>query len=108
MNIRPIDLQVMLPRTTDISRVQSINDQHQTLQNTQLVEQWQQISHDRLHNVQHVPKDEAGKVGAHREHTNNGQHQHQQQNNSANAHSTGNDQVASEDPFRGHRVDIIT
>lgn len=104
MNIRPIDLQVMLPRTTDVSKLQTATDQHQALNNVLLSEQWQQIAREREQNVQHVPKEEGGKVGAEK-HTK--QQQHQQQNPSNRSHNS-NDQADPVDPLRGHLIDIIT
>lgn len=76
MNIRPLDLQVMLPRVTEVGKTQQIS-QHQTeLQGQQTAKEWQQIAETRQHSVQqsdrpvggHIQRDGNRQQPSYREH----------------------------------------
>jgi len=103
MNIRPIDLQVILPKTTEVSKVQNATDQQQSFYNALLSQQWPQIGRARQQNVQHVPKDEGGKVDRDG-HQKSGYERRRRSPRHADNESTSSPQ----DPLRGHHIDIST
>lgn len=112
MNIRSIDLQVLIPRTTEVSKAQAITDRQGTQQQQQFAEQFQKITTDLQHQVQSTPKSFGGKVQREKNKS-----QHKQQNDGKkddnvspaeeeNPENTAvNDQA---DPIRGHIIDIKT
>lgn len=55
MNIRPIDLQVMIPKTTEVSRIAQAQDQQGALQQQQKTENWQHTLVQRRQQVQTTP-----------------------------------------------------
>jgi len=112
VTIRPVDLQVLIPRVTEVGKTQHVTDHQDTLQQQQFAEQWQQISAKREQRVQSTTKSEDGKVGREK-------HSSKEQNNSSNGqkyqdvkHSnTDADMVnhaSNEDPVRGNLIDIKT
>ena len=111
MNIRPIDLQVLIPHTTEVSRTQAITNQQGIQQQQQFAEQFQKISADMQHQVQSTSKSVDGKV--HREKDKN---QEQQQSSGKQRDKTvilsdkEKEAVAKDepDPIKGHIIDIIT
>ena len=52
MNIRPIDLQVLIPRATDVAKISAVADQHATTQQQQLATQFQQLANERQQQVE--------------------------------------------------------
>lgn len=62
MNIRPLDLQVMLPRTTEVSKVQQITEQQSSLQMQQSAKDWQKISEHRQQAVQQNDRSEGNRI----------------------------------------------
>ena len=62
MNIRSIDLQVLISQTTEVSKMQHATNQQNASQQQNFAAQWQRISQDREHQVQIVNQSEGGKV----------------------------------------------
>lgn len=63
MNIRPMDLQVMMPRTLEAARVAAVSDQQSVLQQQQLAEQMKQAAAEQQKQVQHaMPAQPEGRV----------------------------------------------
>lgn len=112
MSIRPVDLQVLIPRATEVGRVQQMVDQQNTLQQQQFAEQWQQISVSRQKKVQGTPKTVDGKIR--REKEKEGTKDHSGYGKQSNSHSSDHDKQQGEssqnsvDPNRGRLIDIIT
>lgn len=110
MTIRPVDLQVMIPRVTEVSKTQHTMNQQDTLQQQQFEGKWQQISTKREHQVQGTEKSDASKVGE--------RHQEEQKNSKDGKKHTDDkqgkkdtDQInhpSHEDPVRGNLIDIKT
>ncbi|CUH96116.1 hypothetical protein P22_2204 [Propionispora sp. 2/2-37] len=107
MNIRSIDLQVLIPRATEVAKTQNTFDQQNTVNQQQSAEQWQKISADRQHQVQNTPKNEGGKIKERGESPSQHQQQHAQ-SHSAHAEQEEDEGIKSEDPVRGHTIDIRT
>ena len=114
MNIRPIDLQVMLPHVTDIGKVQATQNQQQIVQQQQFAEQLQHQVDARQSQVEKTKRTEMPRI--HREkqeereqHT-AGEQQHKREQKDAkpqektHAETQGNDF----DPVRGHNIDIVS
>lgn len=109
MSIRPIDLQVLIPRATEVGKAQQVADQQSINQQQQFAEQWQKISDSRQQKVQNTPKSEGGKV-----HRDSAQQQNQEQE--ANHQNFSDErpqepeqqsnQASNSDPVRGHVIDI--
>ena len=111
MTIRPVDLQVLIPKVTEVGKTQHVADHQDTLQQQQFAGQWQQISAKREQQVQGRTKSEDSKVGRddnsrEQSQSKNGQKQQEVKQSQADA-----DQVnhpSSEDPIRGNLIDIKT
>lgn len=113
MSIRPVDLQVLIPRTTDVGKYQQTADHQLINQQQQFAEQLQQAARDRQHQVQSTPKDEGGKVRRDDDQKEkNGHdgrnHQNPQEAQTKQSLQEGHDAAQSEDPVRGHLIDIKT
>jgi len=110
LTIRPIDLQVLIPKVTEVGKNQHTTDHQDTLQQQQFEGKWQQISAKREHQVQGAAKSEESKVG---------EKHAKEQNHSKNGKKSGDDMQGKndadmvnhpshEDPVRGNLIDIKT
>ena len=117
MNIRPIDLQVMIPRSTDASKVAALNDRQPVTQQQQLAEQARQALNDRQRQVQTaLPGSPEGKVST--EDLNQEKRQEHPEGESDPKHGKEGQQeddaarkarnLTPPDPIRGNRIDIKT
>lgn len=113
MSIRPVDLQVLIPRATEVGRHQQTADQQLTNQQQQFAEQLQQIAQSRQHKVQGTPKNEGGKVQREKDQEEkNGRggqnHQKHQEAQAKENSQGGHVETSVNDPVRGHLIDIKT
>ena len=111
MTIRPVDLQVLIPRVTEVGKTQHVTDHQDTLQQQQFAGQWQQISAKREQQVQGTNKSEDGKVG--RENNSKEQSHSKDGKKHPNIKQSNIDadmvnHASSEDPVRGNLIDIKT
>lgn len=104
MNIRSIDLQVLLPRTTDASKVQQHHDQQAALQQQQFADQWQQISTTRQQQIQGTLKSEHKRVRRDKGEQGDRGGNKEKESRDGSGHSS----PENNDPFRGKRIDITT
>jgi hypothetical protein len=109
VNIRSIDLQVLIPRATEASKVQQLNDHQTTLQQQQNAADWQRLSAARQQQVQRTPQSAGGKVNpdANRE-GQQGDERKKEAEQPAQAAEADNSQECGPDPLRGHHIDIKT
>lgn len=111
MNIRPVDLQVLIPRSTEVSKAQQLTDHQVIVQQQQFAEELQQTMVDRQQQVQGTPKSEGGTVQRDKDERNRGQHNRWRKLKAKtleqDSNSTG-DNVNLDDPIRGHLIDIKT
>ncbi|MDD4602108.1 MAG: hypothetical protein PHQ46_13855, partial [Negativicutes bacterium] len=77
MSLRPVDLQIIIPRATDVGKTQQLADKNIMSQQEQSAEQWQQISASRQQKVQSTPPVEGNKVQKDKEKENQGKNAHQ-------------------------------
>lgn len=107
MNIRSIDLQVLIPRATEAGKAQQITNHQSVLEQQQFAAQFQEITKGRKQQVQNVPKPEDGKVSRDKEHE---QQNQSQQNSSFQSHQKdlADQEEIIPDPLRGHVIDIKT
>lgn len=109
MNIRPMDMQVLIPRATDVAKNQHINDQQSMQQQQQFAAEWKRIADTRQNQVQSSTKTEGEKVKA-KEERERGKHQEQEKEENEQAaketieHTVN--QPSVDDPLRGHTIDI--
>ncbi|MPM68940.1 hypothetical protein SDC9_115877 [bioreactor metagenome] len=113
VSIRPVDLQVIIPRATEVSKTQQASDQQLISQQQQFAEQWQQISARRQQKVQSTSKTEGGKVHGDDKKKKNQKQGSQSgegfdEQHSNDAKSSNNMLVQAADPMRGHLIDIKT
>lgn len=116
MSIRPVDLQVLIPRATDVSKSQQVADQQLTSQQQQFAEQWQQISASRQQKVQNTSKAKGGKIHSDTEkerqsfNKKQGEQQHSESFSGDKDTNTNNNSGVSllVDPALGHVIDIKT
>jgi len=109
MAIGSIDLQVLIPRATDASKVQQLSNNQPTLQQQQLAEQQQQLDVRQLKQVQNTEKTTNKKI----KEKDPRENQHSD-NEPDEAFSDDHDKAEKDnpstppDPARGHLIDIKT
>lgn len=110
MTIKPVDLQVLIPRVTEVGKAQHVMNQQDTLQQQQFAGKWEHIATDRQHQVQSTNKSEDTKVAREK------QKEQQKQSKDSSKQKDGKekhtdvdgDNPLSKDPARGHLIDIKT
>jgi hypothetical protein len=112
MSINSIDLQVLIPKSTEVGKAQNIADRQDTLQQQHIAEQWKGISTKRQQQVQGTAKNEGGKIRREQESKEQNQPK-QEQNHGNNTPNNATDlakvnHASNEDPVRGHLIDIKT
>ncbi|MBP2640077.1 MAG: hypothetical protein H6Q66_1028 [Firmicutes bacterium] len=114
MSIRPIDLQVLIPRVAEIGKVQQISDRQMLLQQQQFADHWIHIADLRSSQVQNVHKPEAKKVHVENQNEKSFANSEQHYENDHPAKDEDSDRLvvcnhpSTDDPIRGHIVDIKT
>lgn len=106
MSIRPIDLQVLIPRATEVSRTQQANDHQAVLQQQQNAADWQQVAATRQQQVQQTPQSAGGKVDA--DGKREGRGEAEERRHEARAAEDKESADGGQDPLRGHHIDIKT
>jgi hypothetical protein len=110
MNIRPMDMQVLIPRATDVAKNQQISDQQGMQQQQQFAAEWKKIADVRQNQVQSSSKTEGEKVKAKEERQSHKRNQERAGDENQDAETdTLEDTVnhpSPDDPLRGHRIDI--
>lgn len=109
MTIRPIDMQIIIPRATEVGKAQHTLDQQNIQQQQHFAAQWQQISEKRQQQVQHTGKSEQGKVNREKESkqqffSERDHHESDTKEKDDEDHSP----QTNPDPIRGSRIDIKT
>lgn len=113
MNIRPIDMQTLIPRATDAGKVQQQANEQPILQQQQFEEQLRQLNDQKQHQVQKTPQTEGGKVSARKPKDEEKEHHKNQQSSSDNTKSVlvsndDSENITSRDAVLGHFIDIKT
>ena len=117
MNIRPIDLQVLIPRATDAAKASALNDRQAVTQQQQLAEQSKQAATEKQHQVQpKLPTNPSGKITTEdlnqekrQEHPSQGEQKKQGKGGQAEEEATRKLHAEKPpDPIRGHTIDIKT
>ena len=62
MNIRSIDLQVLIPRVTEVSKTQQTVSNQNSLEQQHFSEEWRQISTQRQHQIQNTSQTQEGVI----------------------------------------------
>ena len=109
LTIRPVDFQVLIPRVTEVAKIQHATDRQDTLQQQQFAGQWQHIAENRQKQVQRTTKSEDSKVENHskeQSHAQNGQNNQEHKQGHTDADMVNH--ASSEDPVRGNLIDIKT
>lgn len=114
MSIRPVDLQVLIPRATEVSRNQQAVEQQLNAQQQYFAQQWQQISASRQQKVQNTPKTLGGKVHCEKEDSKQKQSMNQRRRQLGENVCEHDDELNDsnreepQDPIKGHLIDIKT
>jgi len=111
MSINPIELQVLIPKATEVGKAQNLANRQETLQQQHVAGQWNDISTNRQHQVQSAVKNEGGKVGRDKEPKEEKHSPNEQKPRQNNENSTEKGKVnraSNNDPVRGHIIDIKT
>lgn len=103
MNIRSIDLQGLIPRSTEASKMQQQHDHQPVVQHQQAAEQLQQLATLRQHQVQGMEKTEKKKVNR-----DNKKEEQKEQARKQAPQAAAKQKEPTEDPVRGKNIDIIT
>lgn len=111
MNIRSIDLQVLIPHATEVSKAQHSANQLTASQQQDFASQWQKISQDRQQQVQTVNQAEDGKIKEKKEaqdkRRNQGNSKDQKQHKDDGTQTAHPSQAFPNIPL-GHTIDIKT
>lgn len=114
MIVRPLDMQVLIPRTIDVSKVQQLTNQQVAVNQQLMGEQLKQLTNHRQHQVQQLAQPEGNKVAAKKPKEDKQQQSKQQQAAlQQKIASDPSEEIISNhpsqnDPVRGHSIDIIT
>ncbi|MDF2636154.1 MAG: hypothetical protein K0R78_3028 [Pelosinus sp.] len=111
MSINPIELQVLIPKSTEVGKAQQVVNRQDTLQQQHAAEQWKDISTNRQQQVQSTAKNEGGKVGREKhakEQNHSPKEQHHKNKEQNNTDSDKVNRASKDDPVRGHLIDIKT
>ncbi|WP_093791708.1 hypothetical protein [Sporomusa acidovorans] len=115
MSIRSIDMQVLIPKATEVGKQQNNLTQQSITQQQQFAEQMQKMAEVRQHQVQEIVKSKDGRIERDTTKDRNSRNQHH--NNGENASKTAKESLetesienltVSQDPIRGRIVDIKT
>ena len=112
LSINSIDLQVLIPKSTEVGKAQNTANRQDIVQQEHIAEQWKGISTKRQQQVQSTAKNEGGKIRREQEFKEQKKSKQEQnhRDNSPN-NSTDLDKVnhaSNDDPVRGHLIDIKT
>ncbi|MDU2066538.1 MAG: hypothetical protein E6713_17105 [Sporomusaceae bacterium] len=110
--IRPMEMQVLIPRTTDVGKMQQIANQQPAVDQQIVSEQFKTVTNHRQQQVQQSDKSEGGKITREQEREQEKGHSQKQFSKSdspqeENAMSLPKAVIPS-DPVRGHTIDIKT
>lgn len=105
MNIRPIDMQGLIPRSTEASKMQQQHDQQPIVQHQQASEHFQQLAAIRQQQVQGMEKTEKKKID--RDNKNDPKEQKEQARRHPKETLVKNKEQI-DDPVRGKNIDIMT
>lgn len=110
MSINPIELQVLIPKSTEVGKAQQVVNRQDTLQQQHVAEQWKDISTNRQQQVQSTSKNEGGKVGREKQakEQNHSQNEQQHRDKKHNNSDVTINRASNDDPVRGHLIDIKT
>lgn len=112
MSIRPIDMQVLIPRSTEVGVQQNNIAQQSTLQQQQFAEQMAKVAEVRQQQVQSIAKGQGGKVEREgsKEKNNRRQSAQAEQKGSTDSEELVEEETESVrlDPILGHIIDIKT
>ena len=109
VSIRSIDMQVLVPRATEVQKQQNTMVQQGVLQQQQIAEQMQKTAEIRQHQVQDIEKSQSGRVNRDEEKEERSSH-HPRKDLAANQLKTDEDEISisGQDPVLGHIIDIKT
>lgn len=105
MSVRSIDLQVLIPRATEVSRIQQLSNHQAELEQQQSAAQWQQLAAARQQQVQHTPQGAGGKVEPDAK---EGKGRREGDGRKGRRRDDEAEAVEGADPVRGHMIDIKT
>ena len=111
MNIRSIDLQVLIPHATEVGRTQHIANQQNGIQQQDFASQWQRISQERQKQVQLVDQTDNGKVNEKKDSSGSRRNQEEPKKRQRKVDSQAQQQQAahlSSDCQIGGKIDIKT
>ncbi len=100
---------MLIPRVTEVGKVQHVTNQQDTLQQQQFAGKWEHIATDRQHQVQSTNKSEDTKVAREKSKEQNQSKNSSKQKDGKEKHTdVDGDNPLSKDPARGHLIDIKT
>lgn len=105
MNISPMNMQVVIPKATEVGKGQQQREQQTVFQQDFGAEKYQQNAHQRLKQVQKAEESESKKIN---DNQSKEEKRRGQQNFGEKNKKKENDEevVMAVDTFRGHNIDI--
>lgn len=104
MNITPIEMQIVVPKATEVGKVQHQQDHESVLQQDVTTEQMKQAAQQKMTQVQNSEKSEGQKIR--RDGKNKGGGQGQQPGKRQEKEQDEEESVMAVDTYRGQRIDI--
>ncbi len=110
VSIRSIDMQVLVPRATEVQKQQNTMVQQGTLQQQQIAEQMQKTAEIRQHQVQDIEKSQSGRVNRDEAKEERSSQHYPRKDLAANQLETDEEEnsISGQDPVLGHIIDIKT
>lgn len=111
MIIRPLDVPVMIPRTTDVAKIASVIDQSSATQQQQIAAQQKLVANERQQQVKNpLQKEHAGTVTTEDLNQQKQKERHGSRNEDEPSGDADHDAkpLPPADPVRGHTIDIKT
>jgi hypothetical protein len=109
MTIRPIDMQVLIPKASELHKINPAQDIHSQIQQQQFAAQFQQVVQNRQNKVQSSHQTEGQRIGKERDSQRRGHHGHaQQEKPDENQENTKDTPLKYPNPILGNHIDIKT
>lgn len=115
MNIRPVDLQIIIPKATEVGKTQASINQQSLIQQQYSEENNQKIADKRLHQVPETFKNEGGKIQKDESHRKKQKNSHKDNHNKDAkepeleiGEGSEQDKLLGKEYLRGQFVDIKT
>lgn len=103
MNISPLDMQVIIPKSTEVAKLQHVRDQQSVVQHEQGAVKFEQQSDAKLTQVQTSEKSEGQKI---KDQQKKEKEKKESEKRNANRKEEETEEISVTDTIRGRNIDI--